>query len=199
MLIKAELLSEDVLQNAVKVSGVRNPYDLLVSRYIKMQGRIGEANNKYKWAQNNDKLRERIAMAKTMDFPAWLRQTLKEFKDKNKTVRGPLIYINPCDLVIQFEHLQAGFDEFLKRIGVSQSISVVEYNVTSERKEGGKKRDFREFYDAESVELVRALYAPVIKRFGYRFEAEAPVPESEPTSAATPAPRRSRTVTASYA
>lgn len=173
MLLNAELLTQSELDSAFKFSGVRNPYDLQVSRYLKLKGRFAESGEKANYAKKNEKVVERVQIANTMDFPQWLVEVHKEFISDDgsvRPIRGPMVFLEHADFVIRFETLQQGFDEFLQRIGVKDNIQVYEHNVTTERVDSGKKRDYREFYDAASIELCGKLYAPIIEKFGYTFD-----------------------------
>lgn len=170
MLVNAELLSREDIDRAFKFAGVRNPFDLLVSRYMKLKGRFAAEGEKANWAKKNEALTQRVEMANSLDFGAWLKEVHAEFLSGEKQLKGPMLFLEGVDHVIRFESLQSDFDEAMRRIGVAQKVEVVQYNVTTERVDGGKKKDYRSFYDADSIALVERLYAPVIERFGYRFE-----------------------------
>ena len=170
MLVNSELLTRDDINAAFKFVGVRNPFDLLVSRYMKLKGRFAAEGEKANWAKKNQALTERVQMANNLDFPQWLKEVHAEFLSGERTFKGPMLFLDGVDHVIRFEQLQEGFDEAMKKIGIPHKVEVAQYNVTTERVAGGKKKDYREFYDADSVALVEKLYAPVIERFGYRFD-----------------------------
>jgi hypothetical protein len=164
----AGLMTRAQLDGLFKFTNVRNPYDLLVSRYLKRKGRFVDEPDKYRWVQDNPKIMASMEAAQDLPFPEWVGGLLKRHKEKDKTVKGPLEYLDHADYVIRFEALQAGFDEVLKRLGVEQPIAIVKENVT-ERKEGSAKRHYTEFYDPASRELVARAYAPIIERFDYTF------------------------------
>ena len=170
MLVNAGLLTREQIDGAFKFTGVRNPFDLLVSRYMKLRGRFAAEGDKANWAKKNEALTNRVELANTMEFPVWLAEVHKEFVSGERNFKGPMLFLEGVDHVIRFEKLQEGFDEAMKKIGVKVPVQVVQHNVTVERVEGGKKRDYREFYDAPSIALVERLYAPVIERFGYTFD-----------------------------
>jgi hypothetical protein len=166
----AGLMTREQLDGLFKFTSVRNPYDLLVSRYLKRKGRFVNEPNKYRWAQANPKIKASMDAAQEQPFAEWVLGQLHKHRDKGSTIKGPLEYLDHADYVIRFEALQDGFDEVLRRLGVTDPITIISENVTSERSEGTKKRRFTEFYDDTSRELVAQVYAPIIDRFGYKFE-----------------------------
>jgi len=166
---EAGLMTREQLDGLFKFTSVRNPYDLLVSRYLKRKGRFVEQPEKYRWAQDNPKVKASMEAAQELPFPEWLAAQLKRRTEQDKTVKGPLEYLDHADYVIRFEALQAGFDEVLQRLGIDGPIPIVSENVTSERKQGGAKRHYTEFYDDASRALVARAYAPILERFDYRF------------------------------
>jgi hypothetical protein len=163
------LMTRAQLDGLFKFTSVRNPYDLLVSRYLKRKGRFADQPDKYKWARDNARISASMAAASELTFPEWLDNEFRRHKQKDKTVKGPLEYLDHADHVIRFEALQSGFDEVLQRLGVAQPIGIVRENVTSERGQGGVKQHYTEFYDDASRQLVARIYAPIIERFDYRF------------------------------
>ncbi|HJV70896.1 sulfotransferase family 2 domain-containing protein [Ideonella sp.] len=164
-----DLMTRAQLDALFKFTSVRNPYDLLVSRYFKRKGRFVDAPDKYRWAQDNPRIKASMQAAQELPFPEWLAGQLQRHREKDKTVKGPLEYLDHADYVIRFEALQAGFDEVLKRLGIAEAIPIVSENVTVERAQGSAKRHYTEFYDDASRALVSRVYAPIIERFGYSF------------------------------
>ena len=166
---EAGLMTREQLDGLFKFTSVRNPYDLLVSRYLKRKGRFVDQPEKYRWVQDKPKVKASMEAAQEQSFPEWVAGQLKRRTDRDKTVKGPLEYLDHADYVIRFEALQAGFDEVLQRLGIPGPIAIVSENVTSERAQGSAKRRYTEFYDDASRDLVARAYAPVIERFDYRF------------------------------
>lgn len=165
----AGLMGREQLDSLFKFSSVRNPYDLLVSRYLKRQGRFVDQPDKYRWAQDNQKIKASMEAAQGQPFSEWVGGLLQRHKDKGRTVTGPLAYLDPADHVIRFEALQQGFDEVLGKLGVDRPIAIVRENVTVERADGAARRHYTEYYDDASRDLVARAYAPIIERFGYEF------------------------------
>jgi hypothetical protein len=173
-ILAAGLLTEDQLGKLFKFTCVRNPFDQLVSKYIKHCDRMANDPSKYPWLEGVE------AAAPDNSFPQWVAYLSRRYGEMDKLAKGPLEFLDHADLVIRFEALQEGFDEFLRHIGVSESLSVTEYNITKGRADGGaaapdagkvkkKKKNYTEYYDTACVEIVEKLYEPIINRFNYRF------------------------------
>lgn len=175
-ILAAGLLTEAQLEKLFKVTCVRNPYDQLVSKYIKYCARQGDDPSRYPWLEGVQ------SASPDNSFPQWLAWLSRHFEEIDKIATGTLEFLNHADLVIRFEALQAGFDEFLRHIGITEPMSVAEHNITKARAEGGatapdagtlkkKKKNYTEYYDDECVKVVEKLYEPVLTRFNYRFGA----------------------------
>lgn len=168
-LIAAGLLTPAQLDELFKFTCVRNPFDQLVSKYIKYVERFGNDPAKYPWLEGVD------AAAPDNSFPQWLAWLGKHFEETEKVKNGLLEFLDHADLVIRFERLQEGFDEFLRHIGVTEPMSVIEHNVTKARADKAgpavkrKKKSYTEYYDDGCVAVVERLYEPILKRFNYRF------------------------------
>lgn len=176
-LIDAELLTAAQMDALYKFTCVRNPYDQMVSKYLKHAYRLANDPSQYPWLEGT------TATSPDNSFPQWLAYQHKRFIEIEKLDKGPLEFIRHADLVIRFESLQAGFDEFLAHIGHPEPLSVIEHNITEARKDATakdpaaaptevkRKKKYVDYYDEAGVATVQQMFAPIIERFGYRFEA----------------------------
>jgi hypothetical protein len=175
-ILAAELLTEEQLSKLFKVTCIRNPFDQLVSKYIKYCDRHANEPSKYPWFEGL------AAPLPENGFPLWLEWLGKRYAEIDKIAKGPLDFLDHADHVIRFEALQAGFDEFMRHIGVTEPLSITEYNITKARAEGDaaaptaeaapvkkKKKNYTEYYDSHCVSVVEKLYEPILQRFHYRF------------------------------
>lgn len=172
LVVENELLPRRKLDRMVRVTGVRNPYDLMVSRYLKHRDRFTQEAERYPWVQHENKagIRRSVAHATAKSFPEWLQVQY----GRKKEVRGYREYLDHADIVIRFEAIQHDFDVLLRHLGVDRPITVERENVTVQRGGGDTSRPklhYADFYDDESRELVGRIFQTVIDRFGYRFEA----------------------------
>lgn len=158
MLLTAELLSQSEFKKLLKFTVVRNPFDLLVARYLKQGGtRPGEAPD-----DNAE------GKAAGLTFSAWLRQTHDALITEKRESRAQLHYAEEVDMVIRFEAQQAGFDEVLQRLGVQEPLALY----PDPDRPGPKTSDYHGFYSDEDVALVSRLYAKTLSRLGYCFDSE---------------------------
>jgi hypothetical protein len=171
IVVEHELLPRDELDGLVRVTGIRNPYDLMVSRYLKHRERFTNEAERYKWVRRQDKegIQRSVAAASEKSFPEWIQA---QYGSK-RTAKGYRQYLDHADAIIRFEAIQEDFDALLRRIGVDWPITVQRENVTTQRASedaGKKKRSYADFYDDDSRALIGRLFEPVIDRFGYRFD-----------------------------
>ena len=66
------------------------------------------------------------------------------------------------DVILKFESLDSDWKEFSKHIGKELS-PLNKHNKT-------KKKDYREYYDSETIDYVSKLYHKDIMSFNYKFE-----------------------------
>jgi hypothetical protein len=175
-LVDAGLMTPERLESLFKFTGVRNPFDQMVSKYVKHCSRRDNDPSKYPWLKQAGEVagaENTLAISNRThaDFLLWLKRIESLYAEVNKLESGPLDFLNRADHVIRFEALQAGFDEVVKRLGVAEPIQIIEFNITAAREEAPKKkRSYKDFYVDESREIVARLFAPVIERFAYSFD-----------------------------
>lgn len=173
-ILAAGLLSREQLENLFKFTCVRNPFDQLVSKYIKHCARLMDNPARYPWLEGVQ------ATAPDNSFPQWLAYLSRTYEETDKLAKGPLEFLAHADMVIRFEALQDGFDESLRRMGISEHLSVTEFNVTKGRAENAaapapeakpvkKKKNYTEYYDPACIAMVEKLYEPILKQFNYSF------------------------------
>lgn len=170
-IVEAGLMTVEDLEKLFKFCAVRNPFDLMVSRYLKRQRTIVDDNKDtgMAWARGRSNVLTSMEKAKDLPFADWLQAELGSIAERGKTVKAPFKYLDHADHVMRFEALQEGFDEVLKRLGVTEPIEVAPRNVTGERVSEGGKKHFTEYYDDTSRQLIEKVYAPLLERFGYSF------------------------------
>jgi hypothetical protein len=135
-------VSPKVWNEYFKFTIERNPWDFVVSLYF--------------WRKK--------AGLKIPDFRSFL-----EAGNAGLLRNFDLYSANGCievDKVIFFETLGEGLDEISTRIGLPEELSALIGRIYAKP---SAKRDYREFYDEATQELVRRKYADVVSHFGYTF------------------------------
>lgn len=169
-MLDAGLLTESQLEGAFKFTCVRNPFDQMVSKYIKHCSRLDNDPTKYKWLNEEEKAQRAGVDPVPHSFGQWLTHLFRRYDEVDKMKNGPLEFLNHADYVMRFENLQDGFEEFQRRIGLGQFVPVTEHNVTEGRAQTPKqKKKYVDFYDDNSIGLVQRTYAQILERFNYKF------------------------------
>jgi len=156
-LLAAGLLSAEEQARLVVAAGVRNPWDHVVTVFMRAQS--GQGNWKGRRTQPRD-----------LEFEPWL--SARYAPSLGQRVRGqaphrPKDYISGADHIIRYEHLQEDFDDLLRRVGATP-VEVPRINVTVAKEETA--RHWSTFYSPASQAIVAEAYSDWIERFGYRFE-----------------------------
>ncbi len=139
---------------AYKLAIVRNPWDKVVSHY------------EFRVRTNQTQLaRHRVS------FGDWVRLAYGEQKqpwyDNPKMFQSQTEWLSSRDGVLamdyvgRFESLQESFDTVMGELGIAAELPHLNRTV---------RRDYRDYYDAESQAIVADRFGEDCRRFGYRFE-----------------------------
>jgi hypothetical protein len=163
------LVTEVMRRELLVFSTVRNPFDSLVSLYVKnatvYQERIDRPSS---FLYEREDRHADVRFCATHTFDEWIehlfgvskRDRLLGRPVKERTNR----YLVGADVVMRFESLQEDFDGVLRRSGVEEQITVPLVNATTDR-----PRDYRSFYSPKSRDLVERAWRSDLERFGYSF------------------------------
>lgn len=171
-------IGEKIWNSYYKISIVRNPWDMLVSRYF--------------WNKKNATPRKSVSevSAEILQHPTQahlygklffaLKRTLLHedispddsfdtfLKKLPHNASNTSYYFDAsgkpyCDFVIRYEHLQEDFDRVCEYLGLPHTeIPQLKTKVRS-------SRDYTSFYTPETRAWVEKKFAQEIKAFGYRF------------------------------
>ena len=132
-----------------KFTLVRNPYDLLVSRY-----HWSRDLQKIDWYKNHTFKEFVICINKNTVRPEWTKPT----SQYNSLCIDQKLDI---DFIARFENLQQDFNTICDKIGIPRQ-QLPHKNKT-------KHKHYTEYYDDETKEIVAEKYAKDIEYFGYEF------------------------------
>ena len=179
---RANVLTEAELASLFVFTTVRNPFDSLVSQYVKMRTSYAPLlDDPDSFVQRDPTYRNLMQEAARMTFPEWVRaryvgRHLRQL-GRRPTWRAPVAWLRygwagPRHLtagfldgahnVMRFERLQRDFDIALAHLGLPPH-EIPPWNVTE------AKTNYREYYDDSSRKLVAHVFAPDLQRFGYSF------------------------------
>jgi hypothetical protein len=162
MLQLAELLSQDELDQALKFSIVRNPFDLLVARYLRRLGELGQAPRHAAKSGGDPVALQAVA---ELSFEQWLRQSHGTLIAQGTPAKGQAAFTDKADLLLRYEDLQTGFDQVLAQLGVRQPVLLF----PDADRPPPAPLDYRPIYTPQDRALVEQLYAAVLDQHGYRF------------------------------
>ena len=181
-LMAAGLLGPDERSGLLTFTTVRNPFDSLVSEYVKMRSKYAPLlEDRDSFVHRIPDYRQWMERAATMSFDEWVRARFvgRSWRQvvRRSTARAPLRwlwsgwagprhmygdFISGADVVMQYERLQEDFDAVVVRLGL-EPMEIPTWNVTEE------KGDYREYYTPATRRLVEHVFRPDLDRFGYRF------------------------------
>ncbi|MBP1150372.1 MULTISPECIES: sulfotransferase family 2 domain-containing protein [Methylocaldum] len=151
-----EMLPREVFESLFKFAFVRNPWDLQVSSYHHIR-------------------RERPQLITHIDsFEAFLRWKLDPARppqyhaDMSTELQSDYVIDLHGNTVVDFlgryEFLAEDFETACKRIGIKTP------KLPHSRKATDRRKDYRDYYNDVTAQLVADHYRPDIERFGYRFD-----------------------------
>ena len=153
-------------------SAVRNPYDSIVSLYVKQaSGYRGLEGYGDDFIERSAQRRQSVRSAQQHNFEDWLvanyeKPLRRRLSRKLRSLRGGgNKWLEGVDFVMRYEHLQEDFDKALRRAGIDRRLTIPRVNVTPDR-----ERDFRLYYTDRARQIVEDWYKRELLRFGYTFD-----------------------------
>lgn len=148
-----KLLGEERFNSYYKFAVVRNPWDREVSRYFYARKTPTHSHHQ---------------LASRLEFAEFVkrrsdkatRRDVSSYQFKKVSDGGGNLIV---DTIVHLENLAEEIIPVFSRIGVDQSLLVPQLNRS-------RHRPYQDYYDDESIELVRYFACEDIERFGYHFE-----------------------------
>jgi hypothetical protein len=164
-LLAAGLITAEERHDLLVVVGVRNPFDLVLTEYAR--------NREAGTISAGQRLLRRLpgvsADFSARDFERFVTRRYtpgRLYRWLGRRAMVPADWTAGADHIIRFEAMQAGLDEALRRVGVTDSHLLPHRNLTSSRRD----LDYRSMYTARAREIVAAAYARELAEQDYRFE-----------------------------
>jgi hypothetical protein len=168
-LLSGNVLSPSKADSLFKFVTVRNPFDSLVSLYIKLrqtyQPLLSEPNS---WVYKLPNYVKDMEFCTNHSFDEWVIQKYKPgYKERilgggRKTIYGK--YTKGVDAIMKFENLQSDFQAIQDRIGISKKVSIPVFNKTAE-----KQFSYRQYYSEKSRKIVEYVFREELTKYGYEF------------------------------
>jgi hypothetical protein len=164
------ILDAEVIGSLYKFTAVRNPFDSLVSLYIKQsaayQPKLEDPNS---WVHHvNGHYSQSMLFARDHTFPEWVqwnygqRQARHLFRLQRRSLSSQ--FTTGSDFVMRFEKIEADLNQVLKLIGINERVELPLVNDTP-----GKTLMYRDYYDERSRSIVQTVFAAELRHFGYAF------------------------------
>jgi hypothetical protein len=165
-LLDAGLITPEQREGLLVVVGVRNPYDLVVTEYAR--------NREAGTVSAPQRLLRRLGRSADFspaDFERFVTRRYTPAWPYRALGRRPFVPVDwtaGADHVIRFEAMQAGLDEALAKVGVTEPHPLPHRNPTQSRQD----RDYRALYTDRARELVGRVYARELSAHGYAFDPD---------------------------
>ena len=150
---KAEEIGHKAWNKKFTFTVIRNPWDKVVSQYY-----YRLKTNQTDLQKNSIGFREWVIRAygdqdvHYYDIPKMFMPQIDWITDENGNIL--------VDEIIRFENLESEFNDVLEKLGK---------NVILPHVKKSNRGNYREYYDAGTIEIVRNWFQRDIERFGYQF------------------------------
>lgn len=168
-LVDNQLISREELSDYLKFTCVRNPYDLVVSEYVKRkttyQPLLDDPNS---WIHKVPGYIDGMEFCKNHTFEEWVIyryqvNSLDRLRGKgHKSIFNK--FTNGVDELMKFENLQVDFKKILSKAGISDSINIPLYNKTPE-----KDKKYHEYYTKKAKNIVEYAFREELEKYQYSF------------------------------
>ena len=155
-----EMLPKELFDELFKFAFVRNPWDLQVSSYHHINRErpqllegIEDFETFLRWKLSSDRKYHYI-----------IDTSIELQSDYLIDLKGNII----VDYIGRYEHLYDDFSDICKKIGIS------DLQLPHKRKAQGRK-NYQEYYNEETVQLVAEYFRKDIEMFGYSFDCETSI------------------------
>lgn len=165
-----DLITHGILEPAraeklFKFTTVRNPFDSLVSLYVKKRTSYRPLlDDEDSFVNRKPGFAEDMQFVMEHSFSEWVQRqyALRPFARRTRHLYAR--YIKGMDYIMKFENLQADFNQAMEMIGVDRRIEIPLLNPTEER-----DPDYRSYYDRRARKTVERAFRDDLTRFGYEF------------------------------
>jgi len=168
-LLEHKVLSAEEAQCLLKLAAVRNPFDSLVSLYVKQRFKykplLSDPNS---WVNQHPRYVKSMKFAQTHSFEQWIFRVCYRGIIKNLLgLRSSMFahHTSGMDIVLRYESIEKDLKEAFGRAGIPWKADLPKVNRTDERTDG----DYRALYSRAAALTVRFAYAYDLSAYGYKF------------------------------
>ena len=168
-LLAERLIPADYRSQFTVVTTVRNPYDSLVSLYVKKRDKYQERlNDPDSWIHRVRGYVEDMEYCRTHTFEEWLTKRygvgrLDALLGKGRrSLYGR--YTEGVEIVMRFERLQDDFASVMRGLGVDEDVTIPSVNATPQR------RAYQTYYTTNARRIVAHVFRHELDEYGYSFD-----------------------------
>lgn len=168
-LVKNKILHPKEAKSLLKVAAVRNPFDTLVSLYLKQrfkyQPLLADPNS---WVSRAPTYAKNMRYAQKHSFNRWvLRKCTRQLAKRLLGVPPSMFvdYTKGTDVVMRYESIEQDLEAVFRKVGVKPRTSIPVVNRTDERID----RNYRSYYSQAAASAVSLAFRDDLKTYGYEF------------------------------
>lgn len=159
------LLNEQALNSLFVFTAVRNPFDSLLSLWVKKrttyQPLRDDPDSFVHWDQD---FVEDMDFVRDHTFSEWIERQYGRYENDGQRRQLYSPFLRSVDHVMRYERLQSDFDAVLTHLGC-EPIEIPVINPTE-----GRDPDYRRHYTLRAREIIETVFAADLEQFGYSFD-----------------------------
>jgi hypothetical protein len=168
-LLRFGILKKTEAESLLKFCSVRNPFDSLVSLYIKKRYKYQPLlEDPSSWVHRVPGYARDMRFCSNHSFETWItRVCCKKIIQRTVGLKPSMYrsFTQGMDVVMRYENLQDDFKKVLTNANIDWDSSIPRINRTEEK----KNTDYHTFYGKSSRKLVEFAYYHDLNSYGYSF------------------------------
>lgn len=160
------VITPEIAEGYFKFVTVRNPFDSAVSGWAKkVKDYAALADDPKSWVHRVPGYVEGMKRAADSTFADWVLAEYGPLAEAGKQKGMNRPYMRGTDQILRFETLAEDIRAIAPRLGLPGDFSIPVVNVT----QGRDSRDYRNYYDERTVDIVSRVFKDEIAQLGYTF------------------------------
>lgn len=161
------LLSNIDLNNVIKVTSIRNPFEYYYADWFRNRNKwIDLLEDSESWVyQQPSKIRQ-IVKAVKLPFSDWLIDQLGEKFKSGVVMHLNREYVDTADVVLRLENLTEDLSKLSTYLELDNDLVELKLNVT---KKSDSSSPYWQAYSKDARLLIEKVFEPTLSKFGYKF------------------------------
>jgi hypothetical protein len=168
-LLDHRLLTATETRSLLKISAVRNPYDSLVSLYLKKRYKYQPLlRDPWSWVNRLPGYAEDMRYCQIHSFNEWVLKVCHRKIVKRLLGFRPSMfseYTRDMDVILRYEDIEKDLRDAFNKAGIAWKADIPNVNSTAER----NGRDYRSFYSRSAAFVAGLAYSYDLRTYGYEF------------------------------